>query len=61
MISLFYFKKRHQTILDRLIPEKHVEVLGLCRVLGASAVSIRKGLKFLVEKGFYLKPTEVPV
>ena len=37
--------KRHQTILDKLNKEKHIEVLDLCIVLKVSAVTIRKDLK----------------
>ncbi|MFC0606008.1 DeoR/GlpR family DNA-binding transcription regulator [Winogradskyella pulchriflava] len=43
--------KRHQDILERLAKEKHLEVLDLCEILGVSAVTIRKDLKFLEQKG----------
>ena len=47
--------KRHQTILDKLDEDKHVEVLDLCMILGVSAVTIRKDLKFLEEKGLLFR------
>jgi len=43
--------KRHQIILDKLDKEKHLEVLDLCKLLDVSAVTIRKDLKLLEEKG----------
>lgn len=43
--------KRHQDILDRLAKEKHLEVLDLCELLNVSAVTIRKDLRFLEQKG----------
>ena len=43
--------KRHQDILDMLKREKHLEVVELCGVLGVSAVTVRKDLKLLEEKG----------
>ena len=43
--------KRHEIILTTLEKEKHVEVLDLCNKLNVSAVTIRKDLKFLEEKG----------
>ncbi|WP_407557447.1 DeoR/GlpR family DNA-binding transcription regulator [Winogradskyella sp. 4-2091] len=43
--------KRHQDILDRLAKEKHLEVLDLCEILNVSAVTIRKDLKLLEQKG----------
>ncbi|WP_179320793.1 DeoR/GlpR family DNA-binding transcription regulator [Winogradskyella helgolandensis] len=43
--------KRHQDILDKLTKEKHLEVLELCEMLNVSAVTIRKDLKFLEQKG----------
>lgn len=47
--------KRHQSILDRLNHDKHVEVLDLCNSLGVSAVTIRKDLKLLEEKGLLFR------
>lgn len=47
--------KRHQFILDKLDQEKYVEVLDLCNLLGVSAVTIRKDLKFLEEKGLLFR------
>lgn len=43
--------KRHQFILDKLQENKYVEVTDLCQQLNVSAVTIRKDLKFLEEKG----------
>ena len=43
--------KRHQDILARLSIEKHLEVLDLCELLDVSAVTIRKDLKLLEQKG----------
>ena len=43
--------KRHEAILNTLAKEKHIEVLELCKQLNVSAVTIRKDLKFLEEKG----------
>lgn len=43
--------QRHQIILEILAKEKHVEVLDLCKQLNVSAVTIRKDLKLLEEKG----------
>ncbi|RPD96478.1 DeoR/GlpR transcriptional regulator [Aureibaculum marinum] len=43
--------KRHQIILDILNKEKYLEVLDLCKLLDVSAVTIRKDLKLLEEKG----------
>lgn len=43
--------KRHQDILNRLEKEKHLEVLDLCEILNVSAVTIRKDLKLLEQKG----------
>lgn len=47
--------KRHQMILDKLHQEKHLEVLDLCMSLGVSAVTIRKDLKLLEEKGLLFR------
>ncbi|WP_026808572.1 DeoR/GlpR family DNA-binding transcription regulator [Arenibacter latericius] len=47
--------KRHQIILEKLAQEKYVEVLDLCKLLGVSAVTIRKDLKFLEEKGLLFR------
>ena len=43
--------KRHQLILDKLNHEHHVEVSDLCEELKVSAVTIRKDLKLLEDKG----------
>ena len=43
--------KRHQDILDKLEKEKHLKVLELCEILNVSAVTIRKDLKLLEQKG----------
>ena len=43
--------KRHQDILDKLEKEKHLEFLELCEILNVSAVTIRKDLKLLEQKG----------
>lgn len=43
--------KRHQDILERLERDKHLEVNDLCNFLGVSAVTIRKDLKLLEQKG----------
>ncbi|GLB51780.1 DeoR family transcriptional regulator [Neptunitalea chrysea] len=43
--------KRHQVILNKIEEEKYVEVAVLCKELNVSAVTIRKDLKFLEEKG----------
>jgi DeoR family transcriptional regulator of aga operon len=43
--------KRHQIILQYLQDRRHIEVLELCRHLNVSAVTIRKDLKLLEEKG----------
>ena len=47
--------KRHQIILDKLDQEKYVEVLDLVRSLGVSAVTIRKDLKFLEDRGLLFR------
>ena len=46
-----YYMERHQLILEILKKQKHVKVLELCEVLDVSAVTIRKDLKLLEEKG----------
>ena len=43
--------ERHQSILEELRDKKHVKVLDLCEILDVSAVTIRKDLKLLEEKG----------
>jgi DeoR family transcriptional regulator of aga operon len=43
--------ERHQLILEELRKKKHVKVLDLCEFLDVSAVTIRKDLKLLEEKG----------
>lgn len=47
--------KRHQDILERLQEEKYVEVSDLCKSLNVSAVTIRKDLKILEEKGLLFR------
>lgn len=47
--------RRHQLILDRLDHDKHIAVLDLCTSLGVSAVTIRKDLKLLEEKGLLFR------
>ncbi|MBJ7881988.1 DeoR/GlpR family DNA-binding transcription regulator [Gelidibacter salicanalis] len=47
--------KRHQTILEKLAKEKHLEVLDLCEILNVSAVTIRKDLRSLEEKGLLFR------
>jgi len=47
--------KRHQIILDKLNKEKYLEVLDLCKLLDVSAVTIRKDLKLLEEKGLLFR------
>ena len=47
--------ERHRTILKKLTQEKHLEVLDLCNILGVSAVTIRKDLKFLEQKGLLFR------
>ena len=46
---------RHETILNILAQEKHIEVLDICEELNVSAVTIRKDLKFLEEKGLLFR------
>lgn len=47
--------KRHQDILERLQEEKYVEVSDLCKSMNVSAVTIRKDLKILEEKGLLFR------
>jgi DeoR family transcriptional regulator of aga operon len=47
--------KRHQAILDKLQQEGYVNVLDLCRGLDVSAVTIRKDLKLLEDKGLLFR------
>ncbi|SNR70501.1 DeoR/GlpR family DNA-binding transcription regulator [Hymenobacter mucosus] len=47
--------KRHQLILQQLQEHKHVEVPDLCEALNVSAVTIRKDLKLLEEKGLLFR------
>lgn len=47
--------KRHQLILQQLQTQKHVEVPDLCEALQVSAVTIRKDLKLLEEKGLLFR------
>lgn len=47
--------KRHELILNKLKKHKHVSVLDLCEKLNVSAVTIRKDLRFLEEKGLLFR------
>jgi DeoR family transcriptional regulator of aga operon len=47
--------KRHQLILQQLQTLKHVEVPYLCEALQVSAVTVRKDLKLLEEKGLLFR------
>ncbi len=47
--------KRHQLILQQLQTQKHVEVPELSEALEVSAVTIRKDLKLLEEKGLLFR------
>ncbi|WP_108172207.1 DeoR/GlpR family DNA-binding transcription regulator [Christiangramia gaetbulicola] len=47
--------ERHQLILERLERQKHIKVLELCDILDVSAVTIRKDLKLLEEKGLLFR------
>jgi len=47
--------RRHEVILSTLTEEKHVEVSDLCQQLDVSAVTIRKDLKLLEEKGLLFR------
>ncbi len=47
--------QRHQIILETLQKEKYLEVLDLCKLLDVSAVTIRKDLKLLEEKGLLFR------
>ncbi|ALM07182.1 transcriptional regulator [Sediminicola sp. YIK13] len=47
--------KRHQDILERLQEKKYVEVSDLCKSLNVSAVTIRKDLRILEEKGLLFR------
>src|SRR5690625_5004806 len=46
---------RHQAILDKLDKEGSVQVLELCEELEVSAVTIRKDLKLLEDKGLLFR------
>lgn len=46
---------RHQTILNKLDKEGSVQVLSLCKELNVSAVTIRKDLKLLEDKGLLFR------
>ncbi len=46
---------RHQAILDKLQQEGYVNVLELCKGLDVSAVTIRKDLKLLEDKGLLFR------
>lgn len=47
--------KRHQIILEKLKREHHIEVSELCEELEVSAVTIRKDLKLLEDKGLLFR------
>jgi DeoR family transcriptional regulator of aga operon len=47
--------KRHQLILEKLNHEHHIEVSELCEELKVSAVTIRKDLKLLEDKGLLFR------
>lgn len=47
--------KRHQIILEQLAKKKHLEVSELCELLNVSAVTIRKDLRLLEEKGLLFR------
>lgn len=47
--------KRHQFILEKLAEKKHLEVSELCDFLHVSAVTIRKDLRLLEEKGLLFR------
>ncbi len=47
--------KRHQIILEKLAHDKHLEVLDLCEILDVSAVTIRKDLRLLEDKGLLFR------
>lgn len=47
--------ERHQQILEQLKIEKHIKVATLCERLDVSAVTIRKDLKLLEDKGLLFR------
>jgi len=47
--------RRHQAILDKLQEKGYVNVLDLCKGLDVSAVTIRKDLKLLEDKGLLFR------
>ena len=55
MRSNLIVMERHQEILDLLKKEKHVKVATLCERLDVSAVTIRKDLKLLEDKGLLFR------
>lgn len=57
LLSFTYicFMQRHEIILNTIAKEKHIEVSDLCKQLNVSAVTIRKDLKLLEEKGLLFR------
>ena len=55
MINTRSSMQRYEIILDKLQREKHVEVLSLSQDLEVSAVTIRKDLKALENKGMLFR------
>lgn len=47
--------ERHRLILEKLTKDKHLEVMDLCNDLDVSAVTIRKDLKLLEQKGLLFR------
>ncbi|AVR44342.1 transcriptional regulator [Christiangramia fulva] len=46
---------RHQQILEKLKKDKYIEVQDLCEILDVSAVTIRKDLRLLEQKGLLFR------
>ena len=47
--------RRHEAILSTLAKEKHIEVSDLCKQLNVSAITIRKDLRLLENKGLQVR------